>query len=95
MARFRIGSDTGGTFTDVVELDEAVGKVFTTVPSAPGRPEIWHLISGGRGATDGPTAPPEGVHVDARRASTLRGEYIITPWAASASAVVNGTKTAQ
>src|SRR5262245_36225734 len=27
---FRIGIDTGGTFTDVVALDEATGEVFTT-----------------------------------------------------------------
>src|SRR5262249_1926069 len=27
---FRIGIDTGGTFTDVVALDEATGEVFST-----------------------------------------------------------------
>ena len=35
----RIGIDTGGTFTDVVALDEATGKLVTTkTPSTPGNP---------------------------------------------------------
>ncbi len=35
----RIGIDTGGTFTDVVALDEATGRLVTTkTPSTPGNP---------------------------------------------------------
>ncbi|MFD0687008.1 hydantoinase/oxoprolinase family protein [Actinomadura fibrosa] len=39
MARLRIGIDTGGTFTDVVALDEDTGEVVTTkTPSTPADP---------------------------------------------------------
>src|ERR687888_875270 len=35
----RIGIDTGGTFTDVLALDEATGEVFTTkTPTTPSNP---------------------------------------------------------
>jgi len=40
-SRFRIGIDTGGTFTDVVALDEQTGAVFTTkTPSTPADPSV-------------------------------------------------------
>jgi N-methylhydantoinase A len=40
----RIGIDTGGTFTDVVAIDEATGELFTTkTPSTPHDPSIGVL----------------------------------------------------
>ncbi|MGH7310388.1 MAG: hydantoinase/oxoprolinase N-terminal domain-containing protein, partial [Candidatus Rokuibacteriota bacterium] len=40
-ARFRIGIDTGGTFTDVVAVNEATGETLSTkVPSVPRDPSL-------------------------------------------------------
>jgi N-methylhydantoinase A len=40
----RIGIDTGGTFTDVVAVDEATGEIFTTkTPSTPHDPSVGVL----------------------------------------------------
>jgi len=39
VARIRIGIDTGGTFTDVVALDESTGRIVSTkTPSTPSNP---------------------------------------------------------
>ena len=41
----RIGIDTGGTFTDVVALDELTGRVVTTkTPSTPSDPANGFMI---------------------------------------------------
>ena len=41
---FRIGIDTGGTFTDVVAIDEATGEILTTkTPSTPRDPSVGVL----------------------------------------------------
>jgi N-methylhydantoinase B len=43
-ARLRIGIDTGGTFTDVVAVDETSGEIFTTkTPSTPEDPSLGVL----------------------------------------------------
>ena len=47
-ARYRIGIDTGGTFTDVVAVEESTGRIFTAkVPSTPHDPSAG-LVAGVR-----------------------------------------------
>jgi N-methylhydantoinase A len=44
MARYRLGLDTGGTFTDVVALEEGTGRSWTTkTPSTPADPSAGFL----------------------------------------------------
>ncbi|MFB9962497.1 hydantoinase/oxoprolinase family protein [Sinosporangium siamense] len=56
MRSFRIGVDTGGTFTDVVAVDESTGEIVTTkTPSTPANPAdgfmagIEKILGGGLG----------------------------------------------
>lgn len=50
--RYRIGVDTGGTFTDVVAVEERTGRVFTAkVPSTPHDPSAG-LVAGVRRIMD-------------------------------------------
>lgn len=50
--RYRIGVDTGGTFTDVVAVEERTGRIYTTkVPSTPHDPSEG-LVSGVRRIMD-------------------------------------------
>ena len=47
--RLRIGIDTGGTFTDIVAVDGATGRVeVTKVPSTPANPAIGLVQGVGR-----------------------------------------------
>ena len=44
MARYRLGLDTGGTFTDVAAFDEDSGAVYTTkTPSTPSDPSVGFM----------------------------------------------------
>jgi N-methylhydantoinase A len=61
--RIRVGIDTGGTFTDVVALDEETGRLVTTkTPSTPANPadgflagidKVLALLGDAEGAVDG------------------------------------------
>jgi N-methylhydantoinase A len=45
MARYRLALDTGGTFTDVVALDERTGEVHTTkTPTTPSDPSAGFMV---------------------------------------------------
>ena len=60
-SRVRIGIDTGGTFTDIVALDEQTGAVRTTkTPSTPEDPSRA-LIEGVRKVLDGLDGSPSGI----------------------------------
>ena len=56
MNRYRVGIDTGGTFTDVVAINQATGEITTTkTPSTPDDPAgallagLYKVLSKGGG----------------------------------------------
>lgn len=61
-ALFRVGVDTGGTFTDVVAIRSADGRIFSSkVPSTPTDPSVA-LQAAIRQILKDAGVPPEGVH---------------------------------
>ncbi len=72
--RYRIGIDTGGTFTDVVAVEERTGRIFTTkVPSTPHDPSAGLMAGVGR-IMDVVLGPLEDSKVDARATAALRAK---------------------
>jgi N-methylhydantoinase A len=60
--RFRIGIDTGGTFTDIVAVDEDSGEVYSTkTPSTPDDPSRA-LLEGVRKVLAGLQGSPSGIY---------------------------------
>jgi N-methylhydantoinase A len=60
-ARYRIGIDTGGTFTDIVAVDTAIGTISVTkVASTPANPAVG-LVRGARAILAQTGAGPESV----------------------------------
>jgi N-methylhydantoinase A len=60
-ASYRIGIDTGGTFTDIVAIDEHTGQILTTkTPSTPDDPS-QALLDGIRKVTAGHDASPAAI----------------------------------
>jgi len=58
MAGFRIGVDTGGTFTDVVAVDEETGQIFATkTPTTPADPSVGFMQGVARIAARGGFPP--------------------------------------
>src|SRR5438270_13999869 len=59
---YRIGIDTGGTFTDIVAIDERSGEVLTTkTPSTPDDPSRG-LLDGVAKVLRGRTGEPAGIY---------------------------------
>lgn len=61
-SQFRIGVDTGGTFTDVVAIEDSTGVVVSTkTPSTPDDPSRG-LLDGVRKVLQGREGPPSGIY---------------------------------
>src|SRR5262245_13473411 len=76
----RIGVDTGGTFTDVVAIDEATGEILTTkTPSTPHDPSVGVL---------------DGIRKILRLASQAASAAVMAEPRPAVSAVCHGTTVA-
>jgi N-methylhydantoinase A len=77
-ARYRLGIDTGGTFTDATLIDEATGEVaIAKVPSTPADPAVGFLAASERILRERGVAPAE-------------VEYVVHGTTVATNAVIEG-----
>jgi N-methylhydantoinase A len=77
-ARYRLGIDTGGTFTDATLIDEATGEVaIAKVPSTPSDPAVGFLVASERILRERGVAPAE-------------VEYVVHGTTVATNAVIEG-----